>query len=480
MKKTLSLLMAVIIVFVCIAPFTVYAEPAEGVYTVSEEIYADAYMLIDLNNANHTPIAAKNAEKKKYPASLTKIATAMVILNSTDDLEKETTVSDTALKGLKAIGAQSAGLKAGDKVTMDKLLSLILVYSACDAANVAAEAVSGNIDDFVKKMNEWAKSVGCTSTNFTNCTGLHDDEHYSTAKDLSLMTVEALKNEDFVKYSSAKSVSFAGNVFMHTNFMLNAKMENYYYEYAKGIKTGTTKEAGSCVITRASKGLYNYLAIVLDSPTKTIKGTSTKCSFVDAKTLFEWAFNNLEYADVAVADESVYEIPVEKGKRTKTVQLGVVETVRALVPADAKPEEIKIEPVEAPELLTAPITKGSEICSANVTYNGLTVTSVKLCALQRVEKSFIHKIGDGLKAFFGNKIVKTIIVLGIVIFLLYFIYCYISVKREQKRAAERRRRQQQRRRREMQAQGKTGTSNAQRRPPSSRPSGSSQNRDRRR
>ncbi len=466
MKRALSLATAVILLIsiICSCQIFVFAEPddSKALYTVTEEVYADAYMLVDLADAENPIIAQKNPSAKKFPASLTKIAVAMVIINNANSLEDEATVSQKAIDLLKDTGAQTAGLKVGDSITVDKLLQLILVYSACDASNVAAEYIAGSIDSFVGMMNDWAKSVGCTGTNFVNCTGLHDDNHYSTANDLMLMTLAALKNPVFCDYSANKSVTYGGNTFLHTNLMLNSKSSAYYYEYASGIKTGTTKEAGNCVITKADKGDYSYLAIVLDSPAKKINGSTLKGSFVDAKTLFEWAFNNLEKSAVLRQDGVVAEIPVKKGKGADSVGIGPSEDIYALLPSSYDTEAVKTEPVGAPELMVAPITKGDRVCTANISYNGKIIKTVDLVALQSIEKPLILKILDAIGAFFKNKIVKAVIITAVLLFVLWFIIRVIRVRQAKKRAAERRRRLQQQRRRRQQA---ARQANAVRRPP---------------
>ena len=163
-------------------------------------------------------------------------------------------------------------------------------------------------------MNDWVKKVGCNDTNFTNPSGLHDDNHYTTARDMSKITLAALKNANFVKYSTTTEYEYKGYTLPHTNLMLHPGYVTYYYEYAQGIKTGSTEQAEYNVIVKASKDGYNYLAIVMKSPQQKIKNQSylTKCSFVDAKSLFEWAFDSLKYTTIVAKDEVIGEVSVEK------------------------------------------------------------------------------------------------------------------------------------------------------------------------
>lgn len=447
MKKVISFFAAftILIISVLSVPTISFAKDKnndEGIYKITSEVYADAYMLISLDDEHNTVIAQKNKDKKKYPASLTKIATAMVTINNVKNLKEKTKVSQSAIDVLANTGAQIAGLKVGDTLTIEHLLELIMVYSACDACEVVAEYVAGNTQEFVKMMNNWAKSIGCEGTNFVNCDGLHDDNHYTTASDMAIMTLEALKNETFTKICTKKQCEYDGNTFIHTNFMLDEHHVTYYYEYAEGIKTGSTSEAGYCVITKASKDGYNYLAVVMDSPVKKLNGLETKCSFIDAATIFDWAFDSLKYAVVVKGNDVVYEIPVENGKDADTVQLGSREDITALVPASLDASAVMVKPVDPPETLEAPIAQGEKICEADIIYANKVVATVDLCAAQTIELSTFLKIVNALKSFFGNKAVLAILIIAIFLLIIYIIAFASKLSKANKKSAQKRRRRE--------------------------------------
>lgn len=440
MKKMLS---AFICVFVLIA--TTFALPFSAdaaTYEPDVKIYADSYMLISLDDDSHPVVAQKNQDKQKFPASLTKIVTAIVTINKVKDLSAKTTVSKTAHDALLGTGAQVAGLKIGDTLTIEQLLYLTMVHSACDACQVLAEYVSGSTAEFVKEMNAWAKSVGCTNTNFVNPDGLHDDNHYTTASDLAKITLAAMKNDVFNRISSTQQYVYNGYTFVHTNFMLDRFHITYYYEYAQGIKTGSTAEAGYCVITKASKDGYNYLAIVLDSPIKKLDGYDTKCSFIDAKNLFDWAFNSLKYTTVVRKNEVAAEVPVNNGKDADTVQLFVNEDLTTLVPATLDPSTVIIKPIDAPESLDAPVTKGDKICKAQVIYADKEIATIDLVAAKTVELSTFLKILNTLKRFFTNKIVLAVLALIVIGALLYVVWFIRRLQSDKKRIAAKRAQQE--------------------------------------
>lgn len=444
MKKTLSLFMALIILSLSVfcTPSVFFAqEENTPLYNVTSKVYADAYMLINLDDAEFPVIAAKNQDKKKYPASLTKIVTAIVTLNHVDDLKAKTKVSKGAILVLANTGAQVAGLEPGDELTIEQLLYLTMVHSACDACEVLAEYVGGSISGFVKMMNDWCKSIGCENTNFVNPDGLHSPEHYTTAEDMAKITIEALKNESFEKIACTQQYKYGKYNFIHTNFMLDKFHVTYYYEYAEGIKTGSTSEAGYCVITKASKDGYNYLAVVMDSPIKNLKGIDTKCSFIDAKTLFEWAFDSLKYSTVIRKNDLVTEIPVVNGADADTVQLVAEKDITTIVPVSLDPSAVLIKPIEPPEELEAPITQGEKICKAEIIYADKVIATVNLVAAKSIALSTFLTVLNAVKNFFGQKIVLVIVLALIAILVLYILIFANRMRKDKRRIAEKRRRQ---------------------------------------
>ncbi|MDD6665646.1 MAG: D-alanyl-D-alanine carboxypeptidase [Eubacterium coprostanoligenes] len=440
MKKLLSVFMSFVIISLTVfcVPFTAKA----ATYTPNVKIYADAYMLISLDDDSHPVVAEKNADKRKYPASLTKIVTTMVTLNKVQNLSQTTTVSKSAIEALYGTGAQVAGLKIGQTITIEELLYLTMVHSACDACQVLAEFVSGSVPAFVEEMNNWVKSLGCKDTNFVNPDGLHDPNHYTTPSDMAKITLATMKNEIFNKISSTQQYKFGKLNFIHTNYMLDKFHVTYYYPYAQGIKTGSTEQAGYCVITKASKGGYNYLAIVMDSPIEVLDGIKTKCSFIDAKSLFNWAFDSLKYTTVVRKNDIAYELPVNNGKDADTVQLVVKDDVTTLVPSTLDPSNVIIEPVDPPESLDAPVTKDDFVCKANVIFGEKTIVTVDLVAAKTVELSTFLKILNALKKFFTNKIVLAVLGVIVLLAILYIVTFVRRLRRDKERVAKRRREQE--------------------------------------
>ena len=396
-------------------------------------------MLINLDDDSYPVVVEKNADERLYPASLTKIVTAMVVINNVKDLQAKTKMSQSAFEATLGTGAQVAGIEVGEELTVEQLLYLTMVHSACDACQVLAEYVSGSSAAFVQKMNEWVKSIGCKDTNFVNPDGLHDANHYTTARDMAKITLEALKNPTFTKIATTTQVKFHNSNLYHTNLMLQQGFTTYYYEYAQGIKTGSTEEAEYCVVTKASKDGYNYLAVVLKSPRQKINGESyeTKCSFVDAKSLFEWAFDSLKYTTLVSENEVVGEIAVENGKDADTVRLVAKENANVIVPAGLDKSAVIYKFVDKPESLEAPVTKGQDVCSAQVIYGEQVVAQVELVAAESVELSTFLKVINAVKHFFSLTAVKVIILIVVGAVLCYGVTVIVAANKKKKRRRRR-------------------------------------------
>lgn len=180
----------------------------------------------------------------------------------------------------------------------------------------------------------------------------------------------------------------------------------------------------------------------MDSPIKTLDGIATKCSFIDAKHLFEWAFNSLKYSTVVRKNEVAHEVSVNNGKDADTVQLVVKDDVTTLVPATLDPSNVIIKPVDPPESLDAPVTQGDVVCKADIIYADKTIVTVDLVAANTVELSSFLKILNMLKKFFTNKFVIALLVLlllGCIAYVIWFVY---RMKCDKKRIAEKRRQQE--------------------------------------
>lgn len=287
--------------------------------------YADTQNNLDTNNANITYnditlysnssilidsttgqiLYEHNAYEKTYPASTTKLMTAILTLENCN-LSDSVTINKDALNGIPK-SYTTAALKAGESLTVEQLLHVLLIPSANDAANVLAYHIAGSIDNFAIMMNSKAKEIGCQNTHFVNPSGIHDDEHYSTAYDMALIGKYANTFEKIREIATQTSYSLPNlpdgkeRVFKTTNTLITPK-NKYYYEYATGLKTGYTDKAKSCIVAKAKKDDIELICVVLGgNKTEDLKSERE----LDCHTLFEYGFNNFKHSTICGKNNSL-------------------------------------------------------------------------------------------------------------------------------------------------------------------------------
>ena len=231
----------------------------------------------------------KNENGQAFPASITKIMTLLLVVEHSkpDDLVE---VTREAVRGIKSDEANIA-LQPGERITIEQALSAIALASANDVANVVAEVIGGSLPVFAQMMTDRAKEIGALNTRFTNSNGLQNANHYTTAYDMALITREALKNESFRSYFSRIEYTMQPNnlqpesryFLTHHKMLYNTK---YRYKYAFAGKTGYTSDAGSTLVTVASKDGRELICVSLKE--------SAVDAYADARTLFEYGFNQFE------------------------------------------------------------------------------------------------------------------------------------------------------------------------------------------
>ena len=425
MKKFLSAIMAITLMCSC---FLINSNASFNSLMTTE---ADIMLLVNLDD--NTVILDKNADKRSAPASLAKIVTCILALDNCSDLSTEITCRREVLGNLYQVKASVAGIRTGETLTMEQLLYCLMVASAGDAANIIADYIGGSIEQFVVMMNDFAKSLGCNDTNFTNANGLDDgDQMYTTANDLYKITSYALKNEKFREIVDAKRYDLpptnkCGETrhFQGTNKMMNSAFKDYYCPYVSGVKTGTTELAGHCVITTASKDGYNYLLIVMNAPQYDIDddGVDENVAFTDSKKIYEWAFKNMVLQKVTNTTDVITVVDVKYNWKVDHLRLVPESEMSALVPRGTETGSLIVRPIEdeTPKTVKAPIKKGDVIGKAEILYGEDSVGTVNLVSAEDIDRDFTKFFVDGIKAFFGNIIVKILIGILIVLVIIYIL-----------------------------------------------------------
>lgn len=306
----------------------------------------------------------KNSTKQLYPASTTKILTAILVLENCD-LDEKVTVRETALNNIPS-GYVTCNLQIGEQLTVNDLLYALMIPSANDAAYVLAEHVGGSVEGFSAMMNDKARALGCKTTHFVNPNGIHDDSHYSTAYDLYLIADYAMKNETFRKIVATTEYTLPATeqypsedrVLKTTNELLNENSRNYYYKNAIGIKTGYTSKAGNCLVAGAHRDGLEFIAVVLNGGT-TKENLNSR--YVDSKKLFNYAYDNFTLTKIIEKNSIVSTIEIEKGtKETKNLDLVIDETITVVNNKNINMNDV-IPEITLRENLVAPIMAGEKI-----------------------------------------------------------------------------------------------------------------------
>ena len=392
---------------------------------------AKAALLVDIKGNNI--VYQLNQDERMYPASITKIMTAIIALEK-GNLSDVLTVSDTALNDITYLHSR-IDLKRGEEMTLENLLTALLVSSANDAANVIAEYIAGDIPTFVALMNERAKELGMNNTNFANPHGFHDDNHYTTAYDIFLMTREALKNTKFCELVKIKTSKLpATNIskerpISSTNHLISRYRNTFhYYPYATGVKTGSTTEAGSCLVSTAEKNGISLMSVVLGCDNADQKENAY--SFTDSKAMFEYVFENFKSVALASTSDIIADSKVYEAKDNTRVALSPSRNISMLLPADYKEEEVKLE-TKLEETIAAPIAKGSPLGTATYSFRGKTVATVELLAVNEVKRDhFLHFLHGVAKVIFSPFVIIPVILIAAL--LIYNAYKQ-SIRRKQRR-----------------------------------------------
>lgn len=417
--KKISIFLAVTIMIVSMQGLT----PAAAVQSEQlpfELLSEGAYME---NLETGRVMVSKNADQRFAPASLTKIMTGILALENIDDLDNETARLKIYLNDMiYGTGAKTGGFWPGDEATIRDVLYDTLIYSAAECALMLADYVGdGSVEHFVDMMNDRAKELGCTDTNFTDPHGL-DETQYTTPRDMAIIAKHAMSIPAFAEIVSTtnyqvsmvnRDYSFYINT---TNSLLRSSSE-YYYAPAQGIKTGTITGVRT-LATQARQNGYTYLVILMGTPIYNADGTATDpqlYTFYEAKQLFEWAFSSFSVRTAVERGEELAEIPVRYSMDGDFVRLATGEQFTALLHKDIDVSSILYLP-EIPEYLTAPVESGEEVGSLRLVYMEEEIGRVPLITTASLSRSrtlaWIGWFSNEIHSFRAKFIIVTVVLLA--------------------------------------------------------------------
>lgn len=345
----------------------------------AEQPSISAASAILLDNKTGKVLYNKNENKKMYPASTTKILTAIIVIENCN-LDTIATASYDAIMSIPD-GYSTANIQIGEQLTIEQLLELLLVHSANDAANVLAEFVGGSTDSFVSIMNTKINELGLTNSHFTNVYGLHDDNHYTTAHDLAFIMKYCLNNNTFRKIAGQASCAipatnkYGTRSYNSTNELL-VPNSTYYYKYLTTGKTGFTSQAKECLVSSAYKNNLELIGVVLGSTNR----------FADTRNIYEYAYSNYSIKTIATEKDIATNIKISNATaETENLNLLISETVSVLINNSQNISEIQPE-IILNDNIKAPIEEGSTLGKIKYNVNGVTY-STNIIAEHNVEQS---------------------------------------------------------------------------------------------
>ncbi len=389
---------------------------------------AKAAVVIDANSGD--VIYALNSEEKMFPAGTSNIMTAIIALENTN-LADYYEVTEAALEPVTYTQPQ-LGMKVGESYSVEQLLYAILVNSCNDAANTLAIGVSGSIDAFVQKMNDKAAELGLTGTHFANPSGLHDENHYTTAYDLAKLAQYAMKNSSFMKITSTQKYVFPATAYrktdktiLSTNHLISRyKYPYHYYANATGVKSGNSTEAGYCLAASAVKGKLNVLSVVMGCENEDVKEGAY--SFVDTAKIFDYVFENYQSVLLAKKGDVIHDSKVKEAKDSTRLALTVSEDIYTTLKKTADPDMIQSS-VDVTGEMKAPIVQGDYFGTVTYMYNGHELRKADLVAANEVKRDFIIHIINSVLGFIFHPVVL------IILAFLIFVWARIRINRNRKR-----------------------------------------------
>ena len=425
-RRFLALFLTLVL-SLCLVPFASATGDDGPTLPEDPDILAKAALLMDVETG--TVVYAKNEHEELYPASLTKIMTALLTLEAIDEgkltMDQELTATASALEGLASDGS-SAGIKVGETMSVRNLLYCMLVVSANEACDILAEAVSGSVSAFVEAMNAKAQELGCVNTHFANPNGLHDPQHYTSAWDMYLITAAAMEHEDFMTICDTANVVIpATNMsgernYWTTNHLLSTwRVIGYRNTEAHGIKTGSTDAAGHCLVSSAMRGSH-FVSVILGADRVEENGVGNIRSFSETTRMFNYGFDNFTYKTILESKEIIQEVPVTLSEMDH-VTVHPAQDIEVLIPKVLNAEDLE-RTITLEEPVEAPVSKDQKLGTMTLSYDGTVYATVDLLASYDVEASKMMTFWRDVKEFFAKTSVRVAAIVLVVLILVLILW----------------------------------------------------------
>jgi len=369
-------------------------------------------------------------------------------------LTDEITVTENALEALPA-NSSTTDLQAGEIVTLEQLLYCLMVGSSNDAAVAIAEHIGGSQQEFLATMNQRAKELGCTGTNFVNPHGLHDDAQVTTARDMTRILAAAAKNEQFMAFFSATEYTMSATNLSEareldsTNYLMLTGKPLYYDSRVTGGRTGITTDRERCLAVTADQNGLSYIAVVLGAvPTFEEDGYSVRRhgNYEETKQLLELGFTGYAVTQILNQNQVMLQYTVTNGKNS--VAASPASSVAVVLPDNIAFENLSVRYQQSIGTLTAPVRAGEEITSVQVWYNNVCVAQSPIIAMNNSDiytPGAQGQLTDSGRNGFMTALIVIVIILAVIIGLAGVLYIVQLARKATARAQHRRRRRDRRR-----------------------------------
>lgn len=378
-----------------------------------------------------------NADTQMYPASLTKIMTALLVLENCN-LQDVVTVSEGALQSVN-IYSQSLKLTPGERMTVEQMLYCLLVHSANEAATVLAEHISGSESGFVAYMNKRAAELGCTRTNFTNPHGIHNAQQVTTARDVCRILQIALKYDDFRTIFGTMSYQVPATNFYDkernlssNNHLMNQSTFSHYYDArVTGGRVGETAEGQRCVATVSQSGNMEVICVVMGSkPSYSDDGKTVKDygGFYETTALLNKAYTGYSRRQIVSANQILRQQSVTDGDCS--LMVAARESFATVLPSDITLGQLSFQYQDIPGCDKAPLQKGQNVAYLQVWYGSMCIAQTDVYAMNDVPKAFVKTAQLQEPKKDSSVWVVLLIVIGAVVFFAVAVLVWIRLRRK--------------------------------------------------
>lgn len=378
MRKRILICNLIVLIWVFVIFSNTYAAKANS----RPDLIAESAMLMDFTTGKI--LYEKNPDLRRAPASTTKILTAIVALEH-GDLRQIIAATPSACK----IGGSSIWLSQGETHSLEDMLYGILLSSGNDASASVAENLAGSEKKFAEWMTEKAHAIGATSSSFKNSSGMPETGHYTTAHDLAVITRYALNNPTFstMVKTKKKVITWPGKEYDRA--MVNHNKLLWRYQYADGVKTGYTREAGKCLVASATRNGHRMIAVVLNS----------KQMYEDTEKMFDYGFENYQLLNIVSTQEKVGEVSVALGVKEEVPVLPN-RTLTLLLPKGAE-DNLKVN-LELQKKLEAPVERLQQVGELTVQLGEKLIDTVPVVtAVEVPKKGLFQRFWDWVRKIIG-------------------------------------------------------------------------------